>query len=168
MKQLGKKSGLRSAFVQARKAARKNWSDIEHRLETVAMVDDVEYINDSKATDIESTCYSMEQMEQPVIWLAGSAELEQDYELLSKMVKYKVTAIVVFGERDTDISKSLAHLVEDYARVDSLETAMDRARALSNPGHCVLMSPASPSFEMFENYKQRGDLFREIVINWKS
>lgn len=156
---------LENKLVSARKAGLSSFSDIEHRLELVRVVAGVEYVNDSKATDIDSAGYSLDHMDKPVVWLVGEPEEENDYELLIESVENKVHSMIVFGPYDGKAMKSLTRLVHNVACVATVEEAVMLACQQAAEGEVVLFSPASSSFSMFENYKDRGDAFRNAVEN---
>ncbi len=154
-------------FVEARNTARKLFNDIAHRLEHVADIEDVEFINDSKATDIDSTYYSLELMDKPINWIVGASEYEENYNVLAKLVKYKVVSIVCFGGNANSVNKQLGNLVEKFWHTPNLEEAVLWAWKNADRHSVVLFSPANSSFEMFNNFAERGDKFKEIVKKLK-
>jgi UDP-N-acetylmuramoylalanine--D-glutamate ligase len=158
-----KVQSLRNQMLEARKKSMSRFSDIEHRLESVATKNGVEWINDSKATDLDSTYYSLELMEKPVIWLVGSSDVEMDYSVLDKLVKYKVKKIICFGGYETNLKYSFANMVDGYAHKSTLEEAVATAAEWSENDDVVLFSPASSSFNLYDNYQFRGEHFRNLV-----
>lgn len=158
-----KVQSLRNQMLEARKKSMSLFSDISHRLESVAIKNGVEWINDSKATDLDSTYYSLELMEKPVIWIAGSSDIEMDYSVLDKLVKYKVKKIICFGGYETNLKYSFANMVDGYAHKSTLEEAVATAAAWSENDDVVLFSPASSSFNLYDNYQFRGEHFRNLV-----
>jgi UDP-N-acetylmuramoylalanine--D-glutamate ligase len=154
---------LKNQLLQARKKSMSLFADIAHRLETVAEVNGVEWINDSKATDLDSTYYSLELMEKPIIWIVGSSDVEQDYSIFNKLVKYKVKQMICFGNYETRIKYSFANLVDTYAHKNTLEEAVDLAAEWSSDEDVVLFSPACSSFDLYEDYRARGEHFRQLV-----
>jgi UDP-N-acetylmuramoylalanine--D-glutamate ligase len=158
-----KVQSLRNQMLEARKKSMRLFSDISHRLETVATKNGVEWINDSKATDLDSTYYSLDLMEKPVIWIAGSSDVELDYSVLDKLVKYKVKRIICFGRYETNLKYSFANMVDGYAHKSTLEEAVATAVEWSSNDDVVLFSPASSSFNLYDNYQFRGEHFRHLV-----
>ncbi len=156
---------LENQLVRARKAGLSSFSDIEHRLELVRVIDGVEYVNDSKATDCDSAGYSLDQMDKTIIWLVGEAEEDSDYELLEESVENKVRSIILFGPCNGKALDPLKKLVSHYAKVDSVEEAVMLACEQAQEGEVVLFSPASSSFSLFSEYKERGEVFRAVVQN---
>jgi UDP-N-acetylmuramoylalanine--D-glutamate ligase len=154
---------LKNQLLQARKKSMSLFADIAHRLETVAEVNGVEWINDSKATDLDSTYYSLELMEKPIIWIVGSSDVEQDYSIFNKLVKYKVKQMICFGNYETRIKYSFANLVDTYAHKNTLEEAVALAAEWSSDEDVVLFSPACSSFDLYEDYRARGEHFRQLV-----
>lgn len=158
-----KVQSLRNQMLEARKKSMSLFSDMSHRLESVAIKDGVEWINDSKATDLDSTYYSLELMEKPVIWIVGSSDVEMDYSVLDKLVRYKVKRIVCFGGYETNLKYSFANMVDGYAHKSTLEEAVATAAEWSDKDDVVLFSPASSSFNLYDNYQFRGEHFRHLV-----
>jgi UDP-N-acetylmuramoylalanine--D-glutamate ligase len=136
-----------------------------HRLEKVASVRGIEFINDSKATNINSAWYALECMTKPVIWIAGGVDKGNDYNELMELVEKKVKVLICLG---TDNSKLLAAFngrVPVVQEAQSMEEAVQTAYRLGKKNDVVLLSPACASFDLFDNYIQRGDLFKESVRN---
>lgn len=153
------------AFLTARDRARKLLSDISYRLETVAELNGVEIINDSKATDLASTFYSLELMDKPVVWMVGANELEEDYSVFQKVVKYKVKSIVSFGKAEGGLKliRELEPYVDHMSWYDSLDIAVFKAWTHCKEGDALLFSPATPSFDMYEDFRTRGDAFNRMI-----
>lgn len=156
---------LKEQLLEARKKSMSLFSDIGHRLESVAVKNGVEWINDSKATDLDSTYYSLELMEKPVIWIVGASEMENDYTIFDKLVRYKVKNIICFGNYETKIKYTFAGVVDSYAHKDNLEDAVATAAEWAKDEDVVLFSPACSSFELYENYRERGEHFKFLVNN---
>lgn len=135
---------------------------VEHRLETVAEVEGVTYINDSKATNVDSSWYALDSMATPVVWIAGGTDKGNDYSVLSGLVKEKVKVLVYMG---VDNKKLIDHFSGICEVVDthSLDEAVQQASAYARKGDTVLLSPCCASFDLFRNYEQRGELFKEAV-----
>ena len=155
---------LTSELLHQRNINRAAFSDIAHRLETVVESNGVEWVNDSKSTDIEATCFSIEMIQKPIIWIVGADETRRNLILVKKLVKYKVLKIVCFGAFDTAIKYSLGNLVESYAYKQDLSDAVKVAFDWSNSGQVVLFSPACPSIGQYENYRERGKHFSDLVM----
>jgi UDP-N-acetylmuramoylalanine--D-glutamate ligase len=150
-------------LIEARQNSVKSFGNIEHRLEFVAMINDVEYINDSKSTDFSSTCYSLEYMVKPVIWIAGVSEFENDYSVFSELVRQKVKGIICFGNNTRKLADLLASDTDTIIKVPNVEDAVKAAKSISTNGDVILFSPACSSFDMFKDFKERGLKFREAV-----
>jgi UDP-N-acetylmuramoylalanine--D-glutamate ligase len=135
---------------------------IEHRLESVGEIDGVEYINDSKATNVDSVWYALESMTRPVVWIAGGTDKGNDYEPLLPFAP-KIKALVCMGINNEKLVRSFRGHIDEIHSTASLDDAMKRAQRLASPGDVVLLSPACASFDLFKNYEQRGDLFRHWV-----
>jgi len=136
---------------------------VEHRLEKVLKIRDVEYINDSKATNVNSAWYALESMKTPVVWIAGGTDKGNDYSLLLDLVKEKVQALICLGVDNSKLVKSFGDVVPQYLEVTSMDDAVKAAYKLSKPGDTVLLSPACASFDLFKNYEDRGRQFKECV-----
>jgi UDP-N-acetylmuramoylalanine--D-glutamate ligase len=123
----------------------------------------VEYINDSKSTDENSTWYSLDFMNKPVVWIVGTPDSEIDYELFAGKVDAKVRAIICLGAGDEKLRDAFHQSVDSFTVASSIEECVKIANELSEDGDVVLFSPACNSFDMFRNYKDRGVKFREAV-----
>lgn len=140
-----------------------DFQNVEHRLEFVASISEVEYINDSKATNVNSSWYALESMQNEVIWIAGGIDKGNDYEILKDLVKQKVKAIVCMGVDNSKIHEAFAGVVETIVDTSSASEAVQVASTLANYGDSVLLSPACASFDLFENYEDRGNQFKQAV-----
>lgn len=139
---------------------------IEHRLEYVVERDGVEWINDSKATNVDSVWYALESMERPVVWIAGGTDKGNDYEPLKEFARRKVKALVCMGGDNTKLIESFHGVVPEIVDAHSLDQAMRAAAALASRGDTVLLSPACASFDLFKNYEDRGRQFKEwLTVN---
>jgi UDP-N-acetylmuramoylalanine--D-glutamate ligase len=161
-------AGIAARVLELRKdIVRESLSDfqnVEHRLEHVGMVHGIEFINDSKATNVNSTWYALESMDKPVVWVVGGQDKGNDYSQLLDLVKHKVKAIVCLGVDNSKIhARPLMDLVKDIVETQSAEQAVQAAYALSEVGDVVLLSPACASFDLFENYEERGRRFKTAV-----
>ena len=140
-----------------------NFESLEHRMETVLTVRGVEFINDSKATNVNSTWFALESMTKPVILILGGVDKGNDYSLLMDLVKEKVKAIVCLGTDNTRLHKAFGHEVEVIVNTSSATEAVKSAFHLASKGDVVLLSPACASFDLFNNYEDRGRQFKEAV-----
>jgi UDP-N-acetylmuramoylalanine--D-glutamate ligase len=140
-----------------------DFQNIEHRLEFVASIHGVEYINDSKATNVNSTWFALESMHKNVIWIAGGQDKGNDYGLLEALVKEKVRAIICLGKDNEKIRMAFGDTVETIVETKSAGEAVGAAYQLAKRGEVVLLSPACASFDLFDNFEDRGRKFKEAV-----
>lgn len=140
-----------------------DFHNVEHRLEHVGKVHGIDFINDSKATNVNSTWYALESMSQPVIWIVGGQDKGNDYSQLKDLVRDKVKAIVCLGVDNKKIIKAFKDLVEVITETSSAQEAVKVAYRLGKQGDVVLLSPACASFDLFENYEDRGRQFKTSV-----
>jgi UDP-N-acetylmuramoylalanine--D-glutamate ligase len=140
-----------------------DFQNVEHRLERVAMVHGIEFINDSKATNVNSAWYALESMDRPVVWIAGGVDKGNDYTSLRELVRTKVKAIVCLGKDNAKLHKAFGELVPSMVDADSAEQAVRAAYGIAEEGDAVLLSPACASFDLFENYEERGRRFKTAV-----
>ncbi len=140
-----------------------SFEGVPHRLEFVREIDGVRYYNDSKATNVNAVWYALESFNEPVILIAGGRDKGNDYEPIRGLVRRKVRLLIALGEGAEKIVDDLGDEAREVMTVDSLEDAVQTARALAESGDIVLLSPACASFDMFDNYEHRGDVFRRIV-----
>jgi UDP-N-acetylmuramoylalanine--D-glutamate ligase len=156
--------GLNEDLLKARRSSLNEFSGIEHRLELVTERAGVEYINDSKATDVNSTWYSLEFMEKPVVWIVGLSDIDTDYSIFSELVGDKVKAIICLGENKEGALNSLLANVDCFAEASSIKEATQIASSIAMDGDVVLFSPACSSFHLFQNYKDRGQQFSKTAL----
>ncbi|MBM3399186.1 MAG: UDP-N-acetylmuramoyl-L-alanine--D-glutamate ligase [Bacteroidetes bacterium] len=142
-----------------------NFQNAEHRLEHVNRVNGVEYINDSKATNVNSAWYALESMDKPVVWIAGGVDKGNNYKELKSLVKEKVKYIICLGLDNIKIHQAFQDDVDMIINTGSAKEAVHVASRLAQKGDCVLLSPACASFDLFENYEDRGRQFKEAVRN---
>ena len=142
-----------------------DFQNVEHRLEYVATIGGVEYINDSKATNVNSTWYALESMEKPIVWIVGGVDKGNDYESLLPMVKEKVKVIVCLGLDNTKIHAAFGKHVDLMLNTSSAEEAVKVAKRFAAKGDVVLLSPACASFDLFANYEDRGWQYKAAVKN---
>ena len=135
----------------------------EHRLENVAKIRDVEYINDSKATNVNATFYALECMDKPTVWIVGGVDKGNDYNDLLALVREKVKAIVCLGLDNDKIKKTFGNVVDIIVETAGAEEAVKVSHKLADRGDAVLLSPACASFDLFDNYEDRGRQFKKAV-----
>jgi UDP-N-acetylmuramoylalanine--D-glutamate ligase len=140
-----------------------DFQNVEHRLERVADVNGVVFINDSKATNVNSAWFALESMDRPVIWIMGGTDKGNDYSTLLDLAKQKVKAIVCLGKDNSKIIAAFGKVVPTIIETDSAGLAVRQSYDLSEPGDVVLLSPACASFDLFENYEDRGRKFKAAV-----
>jgi UDP-N-acetylmuramoylalanine--D-glutamate ligase len=143
--------------------ALQTFESLEHRMETVVTIRGVEFINDSKATNINSTWYALESMNKPVILILGGVDKGNDYEVLKELVVEKVKAIVCLGTDNTKIHEAFGDVVSLMVNVDNATDAVQSAFHFAEKGDVVLLSPACASFDLFKNYEDRGIQFKRVV-----
>ena len=154
-----------AAGVEAEQIARSiyEFSPVEHRLEPAGEKDGVLWINDSKATNVDSVWYALESMTRPVVWIAGGTDKGNDYEPLKGFARQKVKALICMGVDNEKLVREFEGVVPKVISTSTLEDAMRAAKAEATQGDVVLLSPACASFDLFKNYEQRGELFKQWV-----
>lgn len=140
------------------------FSPVEHRLEPVKEASGILWINDSKATNVDSVWYALESMVRPTVWIAGGTDKGNDYAPLIEFARQKVHTLVCMGLDNEKLIESFTGVVGRVVSTASLDEAMQAAQAAARPGDVVLLSPACASFDLFQNYEQRGRLFKEWVL----
>ncbi len=143
--------------------ALQTFQTLEHRMETVATIKNVEFINDSKATNVNSTWYALESMEKPVILILGGVDKGNDYSLLKELVQEKVRAIICLGTDNKKIHEAFSDVVSLIVNTSNAQDAVRSAFHVANKGDVVLLSPACASFDLFKNYEDRGNQFKKAV-----
>ena len=156
---------LLKARKQAVKESLEDFEGAEHRLENVAKIKDVEYINDSKATNINATYYALECMDKTTVWIVGGVDKGNDYNDLLPLVREKVKAIVCLGVDNDKIKETFGNVVDIIVETAGAEEAVKVSHKLAERGETVLLSPACASFDLFENYEDRGRQFKNAVRN---
>ncbi len=160
-------AGLAGRILDIRKETiRESLADfqgVEHRLESVLKIHDIEFINDSKATNVNSAWYALESINTQIIWIAGGQDKGNDYSELLDLVRQKVKAIVCLGVDNSKIVDTFSNIVRVVVQTSSMEDAVTSAYKLAQNGETVLLSPACASFDLFENYEDRGRQFKERV-----
>jgi len=161
-------AGLGSKLMNIRKETIRtklaSFDALEHRLENVLNISGVEYINDSKATNVNATYYALECQSKPVVWIVGGVDKGNDYSELMSLVQNKVKAIVALGTDNNKIIEAFEGVVE-IVDTDSMEKAVRKASRLAEKGDVVLLSPCCASFDLFENFEDRGRQFKNAIRN---
>jgi UDP-N-acetylmuramoylalanine--D-glutamate ligase len=162
-------AGIAGSILRLRKESirdcLRDFQGVEHRLERFLRVHNIEFINDSKATNVNSVWYALESMNTPVVWIVGGVDKGNDYSMLFDLVKQKVKAIVCIGRDNHKIIASFDGIVGEIVDTKSMEEAVRSAYFLAEKGDTVLLSPACASFDLFRNYEERGRKFKEAVRN---
>ena len=140
-----------------------HFQGIEHRLENVLTINKVKYINDSKATNVNATYYALESMESPTVWIVGGVDKGNDYSDLTKVVSKRVKAIICLGLNNLKIMDHFENIVEYIVEAKSMDEAVNEAYKISSSGDCVLLSPACASFDLFDDFEDRGRQFKKAV-----
>ena len=141
----------------------KRFRNAPNRLERVGSLDRVNYINDSKATNVDAVYFALEAMDTPVVWIAGGVDKGNDYRLLEALVQEKVRALICLGKDNSRLRAAFEDLVPVIKATDNLMKAVRMAQALAKSGDTVLLAPACASFDLFVNYEDRGDQFKKTV-----
>ena len=140
-----------------------DFSPVEHRLEPAGKRDDIEWVNDSKATNVDSVWYALESMKRPTVWIAGGTDKGNDYTPLKEFARRKVKALICMGVDNSKLRREFDGIVPKIYDCKSLDEAMRAALNEARSGDTVLLSPACASFDLFRNYEERGCLFKEWV-----
>ncbi len=144
------------------------FAPVEHRLEPAGQINGVRYINDSKATNVDSVWYALEAMTCPTVWIAGGTDKGNDYSQLIPLAKKRVHTLITMGINNTPLEEAMRGVIPSIITAHSLDEAMTAARKSATEGDVVLLSPACASFDLFRNYEERGGLFKEWVKNHQS
>jgi UDP-N-acetylmuramoylalanine--D-glutamate ligase len=158
----GKVLNIRKEIIRESLA---DFQGVEHRLESVITVCGIDFINDSKATNVNSTWYALESMEKDVVWIVGGIDKGNDYSELFPIVKKKVKAIVCLGKDNKKIIEAFKNMVPTIVETSSMQEAVRSSYYLAKKGETVLLSPACASFDLFKNYEDRGRQFKQEVRN---
>jgi len=142
-----------------------DFTGVEHRLERFLTVHGIEFINDSKATNVNSTWYALESIAKPIVWIVGGVDKGNDYSMLRGLVKEKVKAMVCLGKDNKKLHDAFKGIIKNRVDANSMEEAVKAAYYLARNGDSVLLSPACASFDLFENYEDRGRQFKLYVRN---
>ncbi len=160
-------AGIAGRLLDIRKESiRQSLSDfqnLEHRMESVAHIHGIDFINDSKATNVNSTWFALESIDRPIIWIAGGIDKGNDYTRLFELVQTKVRALICLGTDNSILIDAFRNKVDSLYETRSAEQAVVLAYSIGKPGEVVLLSPACASFDLFENYEDRGLQFKKAV-----
>ena len=160
-------ASLASLLVNVRKEAIREsiqtFQGVPHRLEKVLKINHVEYINDSKATNVNATYYALDGVQKPIIWIVGGVDKGNDYSALMPLVREKVKAIICLGMDNTKLKETFENVMDFMVEAFSMEEAVKIAYKLGERGDTVLLSPACASFDLFQNYEDRGNQFKEAI-----
>jgi len=142
----------------------KTFKNAPHRLEHVRTMGRIDFINDSKATNVDAVYYALEAMDTPIVWIAGGVDKGNDYSLIEALVQEKVRALICLGKDNSKLWTAFEGFVPVIKATDDLIKAVRMAKEYAKPGDTVLMAPACSSFDLFKNYEDRGDQFRQAVL----
>ena len=140
-----------------------DFKNVEHRLEFVLTINGIDFINDSKATNVNSSWFALESMKKQVVWIVGGVDKGNEYSDLFSIVKEKVKAIICLGNSNQNIIHSFQGKVETIVQASSMKEAVNHSFNLAEKGETVLLSPACASFDLFENFEDRGLQFKNAV-----
>lgn len=140
-----------------------SFQGVEHRLEQVLKIQDVLFINESKATNVNATYYALESMKHPTVWIVGGVDKGNDYLPLMPMVREKVKAIICLGVDNAKLVNTFSNVVDMMVETTSMNEAVQIAHKMADKGDSVLLSPACASFDLFKSYEDRGDAFKQAV-----
>ena len=157
-------SGIRKEQIRQALAT---FRGVEHRLENLGMVDGVEYINDSKATNVDSCWYALESMTRPTVLILGGKDKGNDYSQIAELVRSKCVALVYMGLHNEKLHDFFDGMGKPVADARSMREALDLCRRFARPGDTVLLSPCCASFDLFTSYEDRGDQMKAIVKQWQ-
>lgn len=150
---------------EAIKSGLLSFKNAPHRLEQVAVIDEVTYVNDSKATNVDSVFYALGSFDQPILLIAGGVDKGNDYSQIEELVRQKVKALIILTPKFEKLKEYFGAIVPQIYVTEDVQDAVNQAQKWSVPGDVVLLSPACASFDLFKNYEDRGDKFKQAVIN---
>ncbi len=163
----GMAKSIASRLIDVRKEGIKNslngFQNQAHRLEDVACIRGIWFINDSRATNVNAAWFALETQEKPVIWIAGGRDAGHDYSPLLSLAAQKTKSLICLSADSSNLISQLQEVISSIYEVGSMEAAVNTAYELGDPGDVVLLSPACPSFDLFENYADRGNQFKSSV-----
>jgi UDP-N-acetylmuramoylalanine--D-glutamate ligase len=148
-------------------AGLKTFKNAPHRLESIATIKGVEFVNDSKATNVDSVVYGLGSYEKSLVWIAGGVDKGNDYSIIKEEVKKKVKVLICLGKDNTKLRKAFGDVLEHIYETQNVTELVHKALEVAQTGDVVLLSPACASFDLFKNYEDRGDQFRKAVLELK-
>lgn len=146
----------------------RTFKNAPHRLESVATINGVEFVNDSKATNVDSVIYGLGSYKGPLIWVAGGIDKGNDYSVIEDEVRQKVRVLICLGKENDKLRKAFGGVVKEIYETQSVKELVQLALRVAKPGDVVLLSPACASFDLFKNYEDRGNQFRAAVLEVKN
>ncbi|MCJ7497865.1 MAG: UDP-N-acetylmuramoyl-L-alanine--D-glutamate ligase [candidate division Zixibacteria bacterium] len=158
--------GVLGVKKESMEKALRSFKGVEHRLEEVAIIDQIRFVNDSKATNVDSVFYALQSIKEPIFLIAGGKDKGGDFTKLRELVQKKVKGLILLGQAKEKIKNALGDLVPTYL-VDSMKEGVELGFQKAEKGDCVLLSPACASFDMFKDYEDRGRVFKLTVLNLK-
>ncbi len=158
---------IAGATVDSVTSSLKTFKNAPHRLESVATINGVEFVNDSKATNVDSVVYGLGSYNQPLIWIAGGIDKGNDYNIIKDEVKKKVKVLICLGKDNSKLKSAFGDVVDQMYETQSVTDLVHQALRVADAGDVVLLSPACASFDLFKNYEDRGDQFRKAVLDLK-
>ena len=158
---------LAGTNVELIRSGLKTFKNAPHRLESIATIKGVEYVNDSKATNVDSVVYALGSYDQPLVWIAGGIDKGNDYSIIKEQVRTKVKTLICLGKENDKLRKAFDDVVKKIYETQSVKELVRLAYQVAQKGDVVLLSPACASFDLFKNYEDRGNQFREAVLELK-
>ncbi len=158
---------LAGVSVDSIKVGLKTFKNAPHRLESVATINGVEFVNDSKATNVDSVVYGLGSYEGPLVWIAGGIDKGNDYKLIEDQVRKKVRVLICLGKDNSKLHSAFDGVVKEIHETQNVKELAALALKVAQRGDVVLLSPACASFDLFKNYEDRGNQFREAVLELK-
>jgi UDP-N-acetylmuramoylalanine--D-glutamate ligase len=158
---------LAGAKISAIREGLKTFKNAPHRLELIATINGVDFVNDSKATNVDSVVYGLGSFNQPLVWIAGGIDKGNDYNMIKDQVKQKVKTLICLGKNNEKLKKFFSGIVPSVKETQSVHELVRMALQAAQKGDVVLLSPACASFDLFKNYEDRGDQFRREVLKLK-
>lgn len=159
-----KKVGVKEAVVRE---GLKSFKNVAHRLELVATIDNVSFVNDSKATNVDAVKYALDSFNEPLVWIAGGIDKGNNYDLIMESVNKKVKALVCLGKDNSKLRAAFHKQIINLLETDNMKSAVRSAMKYAETNDVVLLSPACSSFDLFKNYEDRGNQFKEAVLELK-
>ena len=143
----------------------KKFENVEHRMQPIADIKGVQYINDSKATNVNAAWYALESMQKPVIWIAGGIDKGNEYDSMKPVAREKVKALIFLGKDNAKLHEAFAEVINNISETTSMKEAVRMASSMAAEGDVVLLAPCCSSFDLFQNYEDRGRQFKNAVLN---